>query len=32
MIVYAQSGMQFHREEKDGGEILHLGQFHMILV
>ena len=30
MIVYAQSGMEFHREEKDEGEILQLGQFHMI--
>ena len=27
MIVYAQSGREFHREEKDEGEILHLGQF-----
>ena len=32
MIVYAQSGMEFHREEKDGRETLHLGQFHIILV
>ena len=32
MIVYAQSGMEFHREEKDGGEILQLDQFDMILV
>ena len=29
MIVYAQSGMEFHREEKDESEILHLGQFHI---
>ena len=32
MIVHAQSWMEFHREEKDGGEILQVGPFHMILV
>ena len=32
MIVHAQSGMKCHCEEKVGGEILQLGQFHMILV
>ena len=32
MIVHAQSEMEFHREEKDGGEILQLGLFHIILV
>ena len=32
MIVHAQSGMEFHSKEKDGGEILQLGQYHMILV
>ena len=28
MTVYAQSGMEFHREKEDRREILHLGQFH----
>ena len=32
MIVHAQSEMEFHREEKDGGEILQLDLFHIILV
>ena len=32
MIVYSQSGMEFHHKAKDGGKILQLGQFHMILV
>ena len=32
MIVHAQSRMEFHPKEKDGGEILQLDQFHMILV
>ena len=32
MIVHAQSEMEFHLEEKDGGEILQLGLFHIILV
>ena len=32
MIVHVQSGMEFHHEEKDGGEILQLGLFHIILV
>ena len=32
MIVYVQSEMEFHREEKDEGEIFYLDQFHMILV
>ena len=32
MIVYAQSRMEFHPKEKDGGEILQLDQFQMTLV
>ena len=32
MIVYAQSGMEFNREEKDRVEILQWDQFHTILV
>ena len=32
MILYAQSGMEFHREEKGRGGILQLDQFHTILV
>ena len=32
MIVYAQSEIEFYREEKDRGEILQLDQFHTILV
>ena len=31
MVVYAQSGMEFHHKEKDGGEIPQLGQFHIVL-
>ena len=32
MILNVQLGMEFHLEEKDGGEILQVAQFHMILV
>ena len=32
MIVHAQSGMKFHRQKKNVGEILQLAQFRMILV
>ena len=32
MIVHAQSWMEFHHEEKDGGEILQVGPFHNMKV
>ena len=32
MIVHAQSEMEFYREEKNDGEILQQGEFHLILV
>ena len=32
MILNVQLGMEFHLEEKDGGKILQVAQFHMILV